>query len=229
MKSRAGPLNSSMGTPATDRNMPAAAVPDSSIVDCCVKPSGAYSPTSPSFGPRTATLSLITCAPFSSMRPPRNTASAPVDLIFWNCDVVARRLRVPGLEARDLDPEGLRRLARRRRDTEAVGLLVVQDVDALDALRLHELGHRGALVGVVRHDARVVARPRRVVLVGLGRVTAARQVHRQAGIRVGRRDHRDPALGRLVDDRDDDRRAPRVEGAEDADHLVVRRVRVAVR
>ena len=87
MNSRAGPLNASIGTPATDMNMPFAAVPASSIVACVVKPSGAYSPTSPSFGPRTATLSLITCAPFSSIRPPRNTASAPVDLILLNCDV----------------------------------------------------------------------------------------------------------------------------------------------
>ena len=87
MKSRAAPLKWSIGTPATDMNMPFAAVPDSSIVDCCVNPSGANSLTSPSFGPSTATLSLITWAPFSSIRPPRKTASAPVALIFWNCDV----------------------------------------------------------------------------------------------------------------------------------------------
>ena len=34
MNSRAGPLNASIGTPAIDMNMPFAAVPDSSIVDC---------------------------------------------------------------------------------------------------------------------------------------------------------------------------------------------------
>ena len=67
--------------------MPFAAVPDSSIVDCWVNPSGASSLTAPSFGPSTATLSLITWAPFSSISPPRNTASAPVDLIFCICDV----------------------------------------------------------------------------------------------------------------------------------------------
>ena len=87
MKSRAVPLNVSIGTPATDMNMPVAAVPASSIVAWVVKPSGASSLTSPSFGPRTATLSLITCAPFSSIRPPRNTASAPVALILLNCEV----------------------------------------------------------------------------------------------------------------------------------------------
>ena len=75
-----------MGTPATDMNMPAEAGPASSIVCCVVKPSGANSLTSPSFGPSTATLSLITWAPFSSIRPPRKTASAPVDSIFLNSD-----------------------------------------------------------------------------------------------------------------------------------------------
>ena len=50
----------SIGCPAMDMNIPAAAPPDSSIVDCWVKPSGARSLTAPSFGPRTATLSLIT-------------------------------------------------------------------------------------------------------------------------------------------------------------------------
>ena len=63
--------------------MPAEAGPASSIVACVVKPSGANSLTAPSFGPSTATLSLITWAPFSSMSPPRKTASAPVPLIFF--------------------------------------------------------------------------------------------------------------------------------------------------
>ena len=82
MKVFASPVRSSVGTPAIDRNMPRAlSTPDSSIVDCCVKPSGASSLTAPSFGPSTATLSLITWAPFSSTRPPRKSASAPLDLI----------------------------------------------------------------------------------------------------------------------------------------------------
>ena len=63
-------------------NIPADDSPASSIVCCVVKPSGANSLTSPSFGPSTATLSLITWAPFSSIRPPRKTASAPVPLIW---------------------------------------------------------------------------------------------------------------------------------------------------
>ena len=75
-------MNSSIGTPATLMNMSFAAPPDSSIVDWVVKPSGASSFTAPLFGPSTATLSLITLAPFSSIRPPRKTASAPVPLIL---------------------------------------------------------------------------------------------------------------------------------------------------
>ena len=67
---------------------------------------------------------------------------------------------------------------------------------------------------VVRDDTGVVARARRVVLVGLGRVTAAREVHRQTRIGVRRRDHRDAAVRRLVQHRDLDRRAAGVEGAD---------------
>ena len=62
--------------------MPAEAEPASSIVCCVVNPSGVSSLTAPSFGPSTATLSLISCAPFSQMRPPMKTASAPVALIL---------------------------------------------------------------------------------------------------------------------------------------------------
>ena len=83
---RAAPWNLSIGTPATDMNMPAEAGPASSIVCWVVKPSGANSLTSPSFGPSTATLSLITWAPFSSIRPPRKTPSAPVAWIFLKSD-----------------------------------------------------------------------------------------------------------------------------------------------
>ena len=63
-------------------NMPGAASGASSIVAWVVNPSGANSLTSPSFGPSTATLSLITWAPFSSISPPRKTASASVPPIF---------------------------------------------------------------------------------------------------------------------------------------------------
>ena len=82
MNSAPLPLNSSIGTPATLRNMPGAASGASSIVCCVVNPSGTNSLTAPSFAPSTATLSLITWAPFSSIRPPRKTASAPVPLIL---------------------------------------------------------------------------------------------------------------------------------------------------
>ena len=51
---------------------------------------------------------------------------------------------------------------------EAVGLLVVQDVDAGHALVLHVLRNRRALVRVVGDHADVVALARRVVLVRLG-------------------------------------------------------------
>ena len=131
--------------------------------------------------------------------------------------LVARGLRIPGLEAGDLDPDMLRGLARRRRDAEAVGLLVVEDVDALHALLLHELGLERALVVVRGGDARVVARTARVVLRRLAGCASARQVHGQTRVRVRRRHHRDAAVRRLVQERDDDRRAARVEGADDAD------------
>src|SRR3954452_24101265 len=79
---RASPWNLSIGWPATDMYMPAEAEPASSIVPCSANPSGVSSLTAPSFGPSTATLSLISCAPFSQMRPPMKTASAPVALML---------------------------------------------------------------------------------------------------------------------------------------------------
>ena len=78
----ASPWNLSIGWPATDMYMPAEAEPASSIVCCVVNPSGVSSLTAPSFGPSTATLSLISWAPFSQISPPMNTASAPVAWIF---------------------------------------------------------------------------------------------------------------------------------------------------
>ncbi len=142
--------------------------------------------------------------------------------------LVAGGLRIPGGEPGDLDAEVLRRVAGVRRDAEAVRLLVVQDVEALDALRLHELGHGRALVGVVRDDAGVVARARRVVLVGLGGV-AARPALGQADVRVRRRHHRDAAARSVVQDRDDDGGAAGVEGADDTDDLLVPGIGLPVR
>ena len=84
----------------------------------------------PSFGPSTATLSLISWAPFSSIRPPMKTPSAPVASIFLYRasyeDAFGSNASKPG----DLDPERLRRVPEVRRDAEAVGLLVVEDEDA---------------------------------------------------------------------------------------------------
>src|SRR4051794_16829393 len=80
-KDRASPWNLSIGWPATDMYMPAEAEPASSIVPWSANPSGVSSFT-PVFGPRTATLSLISWAPFSQMRPPMKTASAPVALML---------------------------------------------------------------------------------------------------------------------------------------------------
>ena len=142
--------------------------------------------------------------------------------------LVARRLRIPGLEAGDLDPDGLRGVPEVRRDAEAVGLLVVQDVDARDALLLGELGHGRALVRVMRDDAGVVAAARGVVLVRLGRVATGPALG-EADVRVRGRDHRDAAARSLVQHRDLDRGAARVERADDADDLLVAGIGLRVR
>ena len=80
--------------------------------------------------------------------------------------LVARRLRIPRLEADDLDSERLGRVAGVRRDAETVGLLVVEDEQLRHPDVLEELRDGGALVRVVGHDARVVALAGRVVLSG---------------------------------------------------------------
>src|SRR5215213_4599756 len=130
---------------------------------------------------------------------------------------VVGRLAVPGVVARDLDPELLRGGLRVLRDALAVHLGVVEDVDALDALVLHVLRLRGALDRVDRDDAPVVALAGRVVLVrlaGLGACAALGQAER----RVRRADLQDPGL---VVDRDRDRRGAGVELAEIGDRVVV--------
>src|SRR5439155_2648353 len=60
--------------------------------------------------------------------------------------LVARRLRIPRGEARDLQAELLSRVPEVGRDAEAVGLLVVEDEDALVAELLREQRVRSALV-----------------------------------------------------------------------------------
>ena len=103
-------------------------------------------------------MSLITWAPFADQAAEEDRVSVgAADLAEQG--LVARRLRIPRLEAGDLDPDRLRGVAQVRRDAEAVRLLVVQDVDALDALLLHELRHSRALVRVVRDDAGVLRVP----------------------------------------------------------------------
>src|SRR5437762_2215459 len=71
--------------------------------------------------------------------------------------LVARRLRVPGGEAGDLQAELGGRVLRVRRDAEAVRLFVDEDVDALGTLVLHERCVRSSLEVDVRHHSDVVA------------------------------------------------------------------------
>src|SRR6201747_2721340 len=59
-------------------NIPFEAAPARSIVDCWANPSGASSFIMPLLGPRTATLSLISWAPFSSVSPASRTPSGIV-------------------------------------------------------------------------------------------------------------------------------------------------------
>src|SRR5438552_3246431 len=139
--------------------------------------------------------------------------------------LVAGLLRVPALEAHDLEAELRSSLAVRRGDAEAVRLLVVENEDLL----LVENGRRELRVGrslevVGGDDARVVPLPRRVVLVRLARIPLLRQ----SGIRVRRADHPDGAAAGAVEDRDDDLRAAGVERPDDADHGLVARVETPV-
>ncbi len=200
----------------------------SSIVCCVVNPSGANSLTSPSFGAEDGDLVLdhLRAVLVDETAEEDGVRIGLADLAEER--LVAGGLRIPGLEACDLDPDGLRGVAEVRRDAEAVGLLVVEDVDARDALLLGELGHGRALVGVMCDHAGVVAAAGRVVLVRLGRV-AARPALGEADVRVRGRDHRHTAARGLVQHRDLDRGAARVEGADDADELLVAGIGLRVR
>ena len=153
------------------------------------------------------------------MMPPVKTASAPAGLDLRGERPVVRRLAVPRVVARDLEPELLRGGLRVLRDALAVHLGVVEDVDAGDALVLHVLRLGGTLDRVDRHDATVVALAGRVVLVRLARL-GARAALGQAESGVGRADLQDPGL---VGDRDRDRRGTGVELADVGDRLVVLR------
>src|SRR5262249_61192401 len=84
----------------------------------------------------------------------------------------------------DVQAELLRGASVRRRDAEAVGLLVVEDVDLLQAELLREHRVRRTLDLIVRHDAGVVALSGRVVLqrlTGLGAWACRRET--RAGVR----------------------------------------------
>ncbi len=138
---------------------------------------------------------------------------------------VVRRLAVPGIRARDLEAERLGSGLRVLRDALAVDLGVVEDVHAGDALVLHVLRLGGTLDRVDRHDATVVARTGRVVLVRLARLRTGAALG-QAERRVGRADVQDPGL---VGDRDRDRRGTGVELADVGDRGVVLRDLAGVR
>ena len=101
-------------------------------------------------------------------------------------------------------------------DALPVDLLVVQDVDALDALILHVGDLRRALDGVGGHDAAVGALTGRVVLLGLALVGALAAGQADVGVRRG--DLQDAGL---VEDRDRDRGRARVELAEVGDRVLV--------
>src|SRR5829696_81314 len=143
------------------------------------------------------------------------------------CDLVHKRTvvgrrTVYTLAADDVDALVLRGLLELVGEALAVGLLVVEDVDGLEALVQHQRDAGLALL-VVGHDhAGVVALARRVVLLRLVRLTARLG---QADVGVRGADHAEPGL---VEDRDLHRRAPRVEGPDPADDLLVlgRRLRV---
>ncbi len=130
---------------------------------------------------------------------------------------VVRRLRVDRVRADDLDAVQLGRVGRRLGDTRAVHLLVVEDVQLLDALLGHPLGLRRSLDVVGGHDAPVGAVARRVVLLRRALVVRA-GVLRQLERGVRRADLQE---ARLVGDRNRDRRGARVELADQRDRVVV--------
>src|SRR5207247_7739065 len=117
--------------------------------------------------------------------------------------LVARRFRVPWLEAEHLDPGPFGLLPERFGNTLPEGLVVMQDVDILDRRKLLALSQleglaqqqvrsRRPLVVIAGGDADVVALPRRVVDAGLARVVP-RRVVRQAHVRVRNAQHAERA------------------------------------
>src|SRR5688572_24485214 len=123
---------------------------------------------------------------------------------------VVRRVLVDRLVGDHLEALLLRGVLDVPRQAGPVDLLVVEDLHLGAAVLLHERRESGALDGVLRDDAGVRALAARVVLVRLARL-GARLVGGESHGRVGRGDLRD---ARLVEDRDRDRRAARVELAE---------------
>src|SRR5215210_3398686 len=134
---------------------------------------------------------------------------------------VVRRVLVDRLVGDDLEALLLRGVLDVPREAGPVDLLVVQDLHLGAAILLHERRERGALNGVLRDDAGVRALAARVVLVRLAGLGAG-LVGVEAHGRVGRGDLRD---ARLVEDRDRDRGAARVELADvDGGRIVLRRL-----
>ena len=111
-------------------NMPFAAPPASSIVACVREPVRREQLDVAVVRPEHGDLVLDHLGAVLVDQAAEEDRVGPRRLDLLEQRLVGRRLRVPGLEARDLDAERLGRLLEVRRDAEAVGLLVVQDVDA---------------------------------------------------------------------------------------------------
>ena len=173
-------------------------------------------------------MSLISLTPLLQTMPREVDGLGTGGLDPLTDRLVARRLRVPGLEALDVDVELVRPRPERVGDTLPERLVVVEDVDARLLQLLEQIRGERALVVVGSRDAGVVADLRRVVDVRLTGVVprrVVRQPHR--GVRGG--DHRDGAARRAVQDRDLELCATGVERAEHAEHRPVVRVRASVR
>ncbi len=164
-------------------------------------------------------MSLYSWTAFEAVMPPKKKQSMPWLAQVLRLRSVVGRLGVDATGVGQLVVVVLGRQLDVGRQPLAEDLVVVQDADGGASVLVHDLGQRGALDGVLRHDPRVVALAGRVVDVRLADVgVGAGLVGGEADGRVARRDHRQ---ARLVVDRDRDRRGAGVEGAEIGDRRVV--------